>query len=138
MKAYVENNPMDKYRELWQRVVKVNLSKPDEIIEGNYTLIGIIKNIKVIKTAKGKNVVFGILEDYNGEIEIVFFHKKWFWYKNRIEEGKTFILTGKLEKTNLKRKVHFIVSKLRRPRTLVFFSMCLNIFKKMKKILVLE
>ncbi|MDR0448227.1 MAG: DNA polymerase III subunit alpha, partial [Treponema sp.] len=70
---YFSGHPLDSFRDLWKEHVKLDLSNPDNAAPGTYTVIGIIKSIKLHKDKKGKAMAFGILEDYSGEIYLAFF-----------------------------------------------------------------
>jgi DNA polymerase-3 subunit alpha len=94
---YFSGHPMDEYRDLWQRLVKVDLSKPESLNAGSCILVGIIKSVKAITTSKGSKMAFTVLEDYNGEIEVTFFPGAWEKYQDTIETDKVAILKGKIE-----------------------------------------
>jgi DNA polymerase-3 subunit alpha len=94
---YFSGHPMDDYKEIWQRVVKVNLGKPKTLTPGSCVLIGIIKTVKTIVTSKGGKMSFATLADYNGEIEVTFFSGAWEKCGGKIETDKVAILKGKLE-----------------------------------------
>jgi DNA polymerase-3 subunit alpha len=94
---YFSGHPMDDYREIWQRVVKVNLGKPETLTPGSCVLIGIVKTVKTIVTSKGGKMSFVTLADYNGEIEVTFFSGAWDKCGGKIETDKVAILKGKIE-----------------------------------------
>jgi DNA polymerase-3 subunit alpha len=105
---YFSGHPMDDYKDLWQRVVKVNLGKTETLIPGSCVLIGIIKTVKVITTAKGVRMAFVTLADYNGEIEITFFSGAWEKCQSKIETDNIAILKGKIEWQRDKDRYSFV------------------------------
>ncbi|MDR2478306.1 MAG: DNA polymerase III subunit alpha [Treponema sp.] len=107
---YFSGHPMDEYKEIWQKAVKVDLGKPETIMDGNGLLVGLIKNIKNHTTAKGDKMCFASLADYNGEIEITFFARVWEKCQNYIEAGTVAILQGKFEYQQDKDRRSFIVN----------------------------
>ena len=105
---YFSGHPMDEYREIWQKAVNVDLGQIDKLKTGERVLVGIIKNIKQITTAKGGKMAFAAITDYNGEIDIIFFPAAWEKYANVIENDKVFILKGKIDYQKDKDKYSFI------------------------------
>jgi DNA polymerase-3 subunit alpha len=93
---YFSGHPMDEYRELWQRAVKVDLGKTETLVPGSCILVGIIKSVKVINTRGGK-MAFTTLADFNGEIEMTFFPRAWEQCQENIEEDKVAIVRGKID-----------------------------------------
>ncbi|MDR3146813.1 MAG: DNA polymerase III subunit alpha [Treponema sp.] len=105
----VENfcvQPLDKYRETWRKLVKLDLADPAKAAEGEYTLVGTITNLRPIQDKNGKAMAFGSLQDYRGEMDLVFFGKTWESCQGKLAEGKPAALKGRLdtsrEKPNLK------------------------------------
>ena len=73
MGFYFSGHPMDDYKSLWERFVKVDLSRRESLSTGSQILLGLIKNLKPITTSKGDKMAFASLEDFNGEMELTFF-----------------------------------------------------------------
>jgi DNA polymerase-3 subunit alpha len=106
---YFSGHPMDEYKELWQKTVKVDLGKPETLTPGSAILVGIIKTIKEINTSKGGKMAYATLADYNGEIELTIFPGAWEKCRDKIEADKAAILKGKLEYQKDKDRRSFIV-----------------------------
>ena len=106
---YFSGHPMDEYRELWQKMVKVDLGRSESLAPGTQVLVGLIKNIKSITTGRGDKMAFAALEDYNGEIELTFFSGAWEKCRDKIEADKVAILKGKIEYQQDKDKRSFTV-----------------------------
>ncbi|MDR0450123.1 MAG: DNA polymerase III subunit alpha, partial [Treponema sp.] len=94
---YFSGHPMDEYREIWQKMVKADLGKPEKLRTGNCILVGIIKSLKTIVTGRGDKMAFATLADYRGEIEVTFFARAWEKCGDRVEPDKVAILRGKIE-----------------------------------------
>jgi DNA polymerase-3 subunit alpha len=94
---YFSGHPMDEYRELWRKMVRVDLGKPDTLLPGSCMLVGIIKTVKVISTSKGDKMAYATLADYNGEMELTIFPEAWKKCRDKIEADKAAILKGKIE-----------------------------------------
>ncbi|MCL2130555.1 MAG: DNA polymerase III subunit alpha, partial [Treponema sp.] len=106
---YFSGHPLDEYKEYWEKLVKADLGNP-AALAGSHTLIGLIKNLKIKTTIRGNKMASAVLEDYRGEIDIVFFPEPWEKCQNRIETGKVVILKGKIEFQNGKDKPVFNVN----------------------------
>jgi len=106
---YFSGHPMDEYKELWHRLVKINLGLSETLVQGGHILAGLIKNIKPITTSKGDKMAFASLEDYNGEIELTFFPGVWEKCQSFVENDKVAILKGKIEYQQNKDKHSFTV-----------------------------
>ena len=94
---YFSGHPMDEYMDLWKKIVKADLGKPESLVQGSQILLGLVKNIKMITTSKGDKMAFAALEDYNGEIELTFFSGAWEKCREKVENGAVAILKGKID-----------------------------------------
>ncbi|MDR0444108.1 MAG: DNA polymerase III subunit alpha [Treponema sp.] len=103
---YMSGHPMDEYRDIWEKAVKVDLGQ-ERPKTGNCILVGIIKGIKSIVTGKG-NMAFATLADYNGEIDVTFFSSGWEKCQGKIENDKVAILQGKIDYQKDRDKYSFI------------------------------
>jgi DNA polymerase-3 subunit alpha len=106
---YFSGHPMDEYREIWQKTVKVDLSRPESLVPGTQILAGLVKNVKPKPTKSGEKMAFATLQDYNGEIELTFFPSAWKKCQDKIEEEKVTILKGKIEHQKDRDKYSFTV-----------------------------
>ena len=109
---YFSGHPMDEYKNIWQDTVTVNLGQTENLKTGNCVLVGIIKNIKTITTAKGSKMAFASLADYNGEIEVTFFSGPWERCQNIIKNDMVSILKGKIDYQKDKDKYSFIAENI--------------------------
>jgi DNA polymerase-3 subunit alpha len=100
--------PLDKYRETWRQLVKLDLGNPGNAAEDEYTLVGIVSSLRPIQDKNGKPMAFGSLQDYRGDIDLVFFGKTWENCRDKIAEGKPAALKGRLDKS--REKPNFKVS----------------------------
>jgi len=109
MGFYFSGHPLDDYKSLWQRFVKVDLSRSESLVPGNQILLGLIKNIKQITTSRDEKMAFASLEDLNGEIELTFFSDIWKKCQGKIENDKVAVLKGKIDYQQNKDKYSFTV-----------------------------
>jgi DNA polymerase-3 subunit alpha len=108
---YFSGHPMDEYRDLWEKTVKVDLGRLDTVEPGNQILVGIIKNIKIVNAKSGK-MAYAAIADYNGEIEMVFFPKVWVICQDKIKEDELVIVKGRIDFQKDKDRYSFIVEGL--------------------------
>jgi DNA polymerase-3 subunit alpha len=102
--------PLDKYRETWRQLVKLDLGNLANGAEDEYTLVGIISGLRTIQDKNGRPMAFGSLQDFRGDIDLVFFGKTWENCRDKITEGKPAALKGRLDKS--REKPSFKVSSL--------------------------
>jgi len=105
---YFSGHPMDEYKDIWEKTVKVNLSQTENLKCGSCVLTGIIKNIKPVITSKGGRIAFADLGDYNGEINVTFFQGPWERCQHAVKEDTVVILKGKIDYQKDKDKYSFI------------------------------
>ncbi len=75
---YFSGHPMDDYRQVWQKIVTLNLNHPDNAVpDRKYTIMGTITSKRIIVTKRGKQMAFLQIEDFNGSIELIIFPKIW-------------------------------------------------------------
>ncbi|AEF84747.1 DNA polymerase III subunit alpha [Treponema primitia ZAS-2] len=95
-------HPLDDFAEAWEQFVKLDLSKTESAPEEEYTLIGMLTSLRPITTKAGKDMAFGSLADYRGEIDLVFFTRAWTNSKEKLIENQCVALKGKLDKSREK------------------------------------
>ncbi|MDR1972969.1 MAG: DNA polymerase III subunit alpha, partial [Treponema sp.] len=89
--------PLDKYRETWEHLVKLDLGNIKNAREDEYTLVGLITSLRIIKDKNDKTMAFGSLRDFRGDLDLVFFAKTWETCQKKIVEGKPAALKGRLD-----------------------------------------
>ena len=72
--TFVSGHPLDPIREQWKQTVTVDLAKPKKTDEEKTDqIMGLVTGIKTIITKKGDKMAWATLEDFQGQIELVFF-----------------------------------------------------------------
>ncbi|MDR0289898.1 MAG: DNA polymerase III subunit alpha [Treponema sp.] len=113
---YFSGHPMDDYREIWQKAVKVDLGELaaghfETLEPGSQILVGIIKAIKIVNSKSGK-MAYVTIGDYNGDIEMIFFSRVWESCQERIKEDEVAFLKGKIDYQKDKDKCSFIAESI--------------------------
>jgi DNA polymerase-3 subunit alpha len=111
---------LDKYREVWEQNMTLDLSAPEQGLSpagtrmaegGNHVLVGILTSTRThIVQKTQKEMAFGTLEDYKGEIDLVFFDRCWENNKDKLIEKTCIALKGKLDLS--RDRPSFLVSSL--------------------------
>jgi DNA polymerase-3 subunit alpha len=67
----------DKFRTIWKYAADLKSGGLGKAEKGSYTVVGILKSLREFKDKKGSEMAFGTLQDYQGEIPLVFFARVW-------------------------------------------------------------
>jgi len=95
---YFSGHPLDEFREIWKRCVRIDLSRPDRLTSNRISnLMGIVTNKRSIVTRKGDPMAFVTIEDFSGTIEMVIFPKVWAEYRHLVDKDKILGFTGKID-----------------------------------------
>ncbi len=95
---YFSGHPMDDYKKIWERSSTLDLSHPERSTpDREYILVGMIKSLRPYQTKAGKWMGFGLLADFNGELDITFFPKTWEQYREKLHVDQVAALRGKLD-----------------------------------------
>jgi DNA polymerase-3 subunit alpha len=62
-----------------------------------HTAIGMLSELRAIRTKKGADMAFASLQDFTGAIALTFFPKTWEKLKGQLEEGKVYAFKGKID-----------------------------------------
>jgi DNA polymerase-3 subunit alpha len=90
-------SPLEELREAWKQFVTLDLSNLKNAKEDEYTLIGTIAGLRPFNDKNDREMAFGTLADYRGEIDLVFFEKTWEGCKDRIAVDAVAALKGRLD-----------------------------------------
>jgi DNA polymerase-3 subunit alpha len=107
---YFSGHPMDDHKLAWEYYANLDLARIADATDGEYTLVGIIKTLRIITDKNGKEMCFATIADYHGEADLVFFSKTWEKCREAVEIEKPIALKGKLEHS--RSKISFMVNSL--------------------------
>ncbi len=95
---YVSGHPLDEYRKRWEKTVTLDLSTPERYSpDTKYNVLGLLKELKSIQTKKGETMAFGVIEDFRGSIELVFFPEVYSRFQHLLANDIIIGITGKVE-----------------------------------------
>jgi DNA polymerase-3 subunit alpha len=98
---YASGHPMDAHRETWKHAADLDLSQLDnesKTPDGTYTVVGILKSLRTHRDKKGNEMAFGALQDYQGEIDLVFFASTWKDCKDKVFPDEIIALKGRIDR----------------------------------------
>jgi DNA polymerase-3 subunit alpha len=95
---YASGHPMDAHRDAWKYAADLDLSQAEKAPDGAYTVVGILKSLRTHRDKKGNEMAFGVLQDYRGEIDLVFFASTWKDCKEKVRAGEIIALKGKIDR----------------------------------------
>ena len=118
--CYVSGHPLDEYRKTIERAVTVSSKTlpriaPEEkafvdslVNQGvsewqaktqqkSYVALGMLQDLREIRTKKGDSMAFAKLSDFDGQIDCVFFSKTWNLLKNQLENSGIYAFRGKID-----------------------------------------
>ena len=137
--SYVSGHPLDDYKTAVKNAVTLNSQniereakdvqaiKTARIANGasswqtrnsgrEHVALGMLTDIRIIRTKKGDEMAFAKLQDYGGAIDITIFPRTWETVKSRIFEDGIYAFRGKVDVNN--DAASFIVDSLEDPASL--------------------
>lgn len=120
---YVSGHPLDDYRKIIEQsatLTSENIEREAKIAKSQkeqtssqgqnswqmrnsgktYTVIGMIQELKLIRTKKGDEMAFATLQDFNGTIDLTFFPKTWGTIRQQVHTDAVYAFKGKLDASN--------------------------------------
>ncbi len=115
--CYVSGHPLDSYKKIITECATVNSQTIEREAKNSeaekealgtsswqsknsghsYTAIGMISELRQIRTKKGDEMAFAKLQDFQGSIDLTFFPKIWSTLKPSIQDSTVLGFTGKID-----------------------------------------
>ncbi len=70
---YLSRHPLSPYRRDWQAFATLHLQEKEVIAAKQYKVIGVIVSVKPYQDRKGKQMLFGCIEDFTGKADFTVF-----------------------------------------------------------------
>lgn len=97
---YCSGHPLEKYRQKIKAGATLQLSRLQSAVSDRlYTLIGILKDLKVINTKNGRKMAFALLEDMTGTVELVIFSKLFEECREMFTEDRVLAVSGRVDRS---------------------------------------
>jgi DNA polymerase-3 subunit alpha len=87
----------EKHRLTWKYMADLKLGEAVKAAKGAYTIVGLLTSLRETVDRKGNSMAFGALQDYEGEIELLFFSNVWKENKALLSAGEFCALKGSID-----------------------------------------
>jgi len=114
-KEIKENEEKDKVNRItWLYMADLKSSYITRLKRGNYTVIGYLKNLRNFKDRNDNDMAFGTLQDFEGEIDLVFFSRIYSECKHLLNINDIIALKGSIDPENERNpeKINFKVTSI--------------------------
>jgi len=108
---YLSHHPLSPYRRDWQAFATLQLQTKEVVAAKQYKVIGVIVSVKPYQDRKGKQMLFGTIEDFTGKADFTVFASLFEQYGHLIkpEEVLMFVAEGEVSGGMLKLLVREVV-----------------------------
>ncbi|TVR65313.1 MAG: DNA polymerase III subunit alpha, partial [Spirochaetaceae bacterium] len=111
---YVSGHPLDRFRATWENCTTLNLSRPENASsERSYSVVGMLRGVRVIISRKGTPIGVCSVEDFNGSISAVMFSEVYEANREVFLEDAVIGVVGKVEPRN--DEYQLVIQELRLP-----------------------
>ncbi|MDR3020242.1 MAG: DNA polymerase III subunit alpha [Treponema sp.] len=98
LKDYEEQATKEEaHRNTWLYMADLKSSFIDKAQKGNYTIIGYLKRLKETQDRNGNDMAFGTLQDFEGEIDLLFFSKTYESCRNLLKLDEIIAFKGSVD-----------------------------------------
>jgi DNA polymerase-3 subunit alpha len=98
---YISGNPLEQYREfLEKRGESIQKVKKEKSLGVSHIIAGLVEDVREINTKKGDRMAFVKVQDFDDEIECVFFPSVYETYRQMLQDEKVVAIKGKLNERN--------------------------------------
>ncbi len=94
---YLSHHPLDRYRRDWEAFANLPLNKRDVTPSRLYKAIGVIVSVKPYQDRKGKQMLFGVLEDFTGKADFTVFASVYEQYRHLLQPDEAVMLSAEAE-----------------------------------------
>jgi DNA polymerase III subunit alpha len=97
---FFSGHPLDPYRPIIERAASADLSRKETLShDRSCALVGILRDVREIRTRNGRAMAFAQLEDYRGSIELIIFSDIYDARRALIANDKVVGILGKIDTT---------------------------------------
>lgn len=98
---YVSGHPLGRFEREIREYSSCSIIKIDEVLDGansgTFSIVGLLENVRRHMTKKGKPMAFGMLEDMEGQIELVIFPKAFTKYESKLFLKEPVMVKGEIK-----------------------------------------
>ncbi|NTU52808.1 MAG: DNA polymerase III subunit alpha [Chlorobiaceae bacterium] len=89
---YLSHHPLDRYRRDWEAFANLTLDQRVVTPSRLYKVIGVIVSVKPYQDRKGKQMLFGIIEDFTGKADFTVFASVYEQYRHMLQADEAVML----------------------------------------------
>ncbi|MGO4888696.1 DNA polymerase III subunit alpha [Anaerobacillus sp. MEB173] len=98
---YLSGHPIFKYKNILNSMNRTVIRHLLHETQNNkYRIVGLVNQLKTIKTKKGQHMAFMTLSDETGDIEVTVFPNTFEAYRQYLVKGEALLLEGNLQQSN--------------------------------------
>jgi len=94
---YLSHHPLSPYRRDWQAFATLQLHAKEVVAAKQYKVIGLIVSVKPYQDRKGKQMLFGSIEDFTGKADFTVFASLYEQYGHLIKPEEVLMLVAEAE-----------------------------------------
>lgn len=95
---YITDHPLHRYSEELKKKTDHSATELKDCEDQEPVCVGgLVKSIRLVTTKNQEAMAFVTLEDFTGDIDLVFFPRSWERYNNRVKEDTLLIIRGKAQ-----------------------------------------
>ncbi len=96
---YFSGHPLDDHRDRWRETTGINLGRLESATIGEKVqVMGLLRDLRTVVTRKGDRMAMGVLEDYNGQIDVVLFPETYSTVAEDLSAGTVIGCRGTLDR----------------------------------------
>jgi DNA polymerase-3 subunit alpha len=94
---YLSHHPLDPYRRDWEAFANLPLDTREATPNKQYKAIGVIVSVKPYQDRKGKQMCFGVLEDFTGKADFTVFASVFEQFRHLLRPDEVVMLVAEAE-----------------------------------------
>jgi len=94
---YLSRHPLSPYRRDWQAFATLQLDSKEVVAAKQYKVIGVVVSVKPYQDRKGKQMLFGCIEDFTGKADFTVFASLYEQYGHLIKPEEVLMLVAEGE-----------------------------------------
>jgi len=94
---YLSHHPLDPYRRDWEAFANLPLDTRDVVPSRLYKAIGVVVSVKPYQDRKGKQMLFGVLEDFTGKADFTVFASVYEQFRHLLKPEEVVMLVVEAE-----------------------------------------
>ncbi len=96
---YLSRHPLSPYKRDWQAFATLSLNEKEVVASKQYKVIGIVVSVKPYQDRKGKQMMFGSIEDFTGKADFTVFASVYEQFGHMIKPEEVLMLVVEAEVT---------------------------------------